>query len=66
MSVALQFNIEKFEHLQAATGDQTNIKSVEAKSQNQKQNNNSSPTCAFCSGAHKAAECSKYKTLNAF
>ena len=65
MSVALQFIIDKFEHSQAARGDQTNVKSVEAKSQNQKQKDHSSPSCAYCSGAHKAAECTKYKALNA-
>ena len=64
MDVALQYIIDKFEHATLVMGECTNVKSIEAKSQQQKQNGGQ-PTSAYCTGNHKAINCTKYKTKNA-
>ena len=54
--------IGKLEHANLVLGDRTNVKAVGAHSQQeQKQKGNSK--CAFCSGNHKATDCTKYKTV---
>ena len=64
MDAALQYMIDKFEHASLVMGEKTSAKSVEAKTQHQKQKGNQSSN-AYCSGTHRAVDCSKYKTINA-
>ena len=64
MDVALQYIIDKFKHAILVMGERTSVKSVEAKSQQLKQKGGQ-PTCAYCTGNHKALDCRKYKTINA-
>ena len=64
MDAALQYMVDKFEHANLVMGEKTNVKSLEAKAQYQKQKGNQS-TFAYCSGTHKAVDCNKYKTINA-
>ena len=64
MDVALQYIVDKFEHATLAMREKTNVKSVEAKSSQQKQKGGQL-TCAYCAGNHKAIDCTKYKTINA-
>ena len=63
MDVALQYIVDKFEHATLVMGKRTNVKSVAAKSSQQKQKGGQS-TCAYCEGDHRAVNCNKYKTLN--
>ena len=63
MDVALQYTVDKFKHANLVMGEKTNVNSAEAKTQHQKQMG-SQPTCTYCSGNHKAVECSKFKIIN--
>ena len=64
MDIALKYMVDKFEHVSLAMGEKTNVKSVEAKSAHQK-HKGGQLTCSYCSGDHKAVDCTKYKTDNA-
>ena len=64
MDVALQCVLDKFEHASLALGEKTNVKSVEAKSSNQK-HKGGQLSCSYCAGDHRAVDCTKYKTINA-
>ena len=64
MDVALQYMINKLEHASLALVDKTNVKSVEAKSSHQK-HKGGQHNCSSCSSNHKAADCTKYKTISA-
>ena len=64
MDSTLQHIIGKLEHANLVLGDKTNVKSVGAHSQRD-QNQRGSYKCPFCSGDHKAVDCTKYKTIQA-
>ena len=64
MDDALQYMIGKLKHASLALAAQTHVKSVEAKSLNQKQKGGQY-SCSYFSGNHKAVDCTKYKTINA-
>ena len=65
MEQALKYVIDKSERAVLVTGERTAVKAVEAKSENQNSKGNNQFKCPYCSGAHKATECNKYKTSNA-
>ena len=64
MNDAFQYMIDKLEQASLVLVSQTNVKSVEAKSSNQKQKGGQY-SCSYCSGDHRAVDCTKYKTINA-
>ena len=64
MDIALQYIVDKFEHASIAMGEKITVKTVEAKSSQQKQKGGQL-TCAYCAGNHKAVDCTKHKTINA-
>ena len=61
MDVASQYIVDKFEHATLVMEECTNVRSIEAKSQQQKQKGGQ-PTYAYCAGNHKVVDCSKYKS----
>ena len=64
MDDALQYMIFKLEPASLTLVSQTNVKSVEAKSLHPKQKGGQF-SCSYCSGDHRAVDCTKYKTINA-
>ena len=64
MEAGLLYMINKLEQAALALGDKTYVKSVEAKSSHQK-HKGGQHGCSYCSGDHKAVDCTVYKTINA-
>ena len=65
MDVTLNYMANKFEHAVLVMGVKTNIKSVEAKTQQNQKARNCQFNCSYCKGDHGASDCTKYETLNA-
>ena len=65
MDVALNYMANKFEHAVLALGEKTNVKSVEAKTQQNQKAKSGKFNCNYCKGDHRASDCTKYETLNA-
>ena len=65
MARALKYMVDKFERVSLIAREKTKVKTVKAKSQAHDSKGGHTLKCPYCSGSHKATECTKYKIPNA-